>query len=122
MLAEFRRVLVPSGVLVISSPNRPVYNEAGEVENHFHVRELDRDELKALLDRGVPEQAWYGQRVMAHSAMWSAERFARRGALRHAQTRRSDATGCAGAADVLRRRLRGDGYPAPGAAVVVAVR
>ena len=29
MLAEFRRVLADDGVLVISSPNRPVYNEAG---------------------------------------------------------------------------------------------
>ena len=38
MLAEFRRVLAPDGVLVISSPNRPVYNEAGSVENHFHVQ------------------------------------------------------------------------------------
>ena len=68
MLAEFRRVLTPSGVLVISSPNRPVYNEAGEIENHFHVGELDRAELKALLDPAFPEQAWYGQRVLAQSA------------------------------------------------------
>jgi SAM-dependent methyltransferase len=71
MLAEFRRVLTPSGVLVISSPNRPVYNEAGEIENHFHVGELDRAELKALLDPAFPEQAWYGQRVLAQSALWA---------------------------------------------------
>ena len=71
MLAEFRRVLTPSGVLAISSPNRPVYNEAGLVENHFHVGELDRAELKALLDPAFPQQAWHGQRVVAQSALWA---------------------------------------------------
>ena len=76
MLAEFRRVLTPDGVLVISSPNRPVYNEAGQVENHFHVRELDRAELKALLDPAFPQQAWYAQRVVAQSALWAEERAA----------------------------------------------
>ena len=71
MLAEFRRVLAPDGVLVVSSPNRPVYNEAGSVENHFHVKELDRAELKALLDPAFPQQAWYAQRVIAQSALWA---------------------------------------------------
>ena len=70
MLAEFRRVLTPSGILVISSPNRPVYNEAATVANEFHVRELDRAELKALLDLHFPQQAWHAQRVIAHSALW----------------------------------------------------
>jgi SAM-dependent methyltransferase len=71
MLAEFRRVLKPSGLLVISSPNRPVYNEAGAVENHFHVSELDRAELKALLDPAFPRQSWHAQRVVAQSALWA---------------------------------------------------
>jgi SAM-dependent methyltransferase len=71
MLAEFRRVLAPTGVLVISSPNRPVYNEAGAVDNHFHVAELDRAELKALLDPLFAQQAWHAQRVVAQSALWA---------------------------------------------------
>ena len=71
MLAEFRRVLTPTGILVVSSPNRPVYNEAGEVENHYHVGELDRAELKALLDPVFPRQAWHAQRVIAQSALWA---------------------------------------------------
>ena len=71
MLAEFRRVLTATGILVISSPNRPVYNEAGEVENHFHVAELDRAELKALLEPAFPQQSWFGQRVVAQSLLWA---------------------------------------------------
>ncbi len=71
MLAEFRRVLTPDGVLVISSPNRPVYNEGGAAENHYHVRELDREELRAVLAPGFPVQAWFAQRVIAQSVLWS---------------------------------------------------
>jgi hypothetical protein len=50
-----------------------VYNEAGGVANHFHVRELDRDELAALLDPIFPQQAWHAQRVAAHSLLWSEQ-------------------------------------------------
>lgn len=71
MLAEFRRVLAPGGLLVISSPNRPAYNEDADAANHYHVRELDRDELAGLLAAGFPNQAWYAQRVLAQSAIWA---------------------------------------------------
>jgi len=71
MLAEFCRVLRPGGALVLSSPNRPVYNEAGGEANHFHVRELDGPELADLLTPLFPQQAWHAQRVVAHSLLWA---------------------------------------------------
>jgi SAM-dependent methyltransferase len=71
MLAEFRRVLVPEGVLLISSPNKAIYSGETGYANHFHVRELTREELAALLANGFPQQAWYGQRALAHSLIWA---------------------------------------------------
>ena len=71
MLDEFRRVLAPGGALILSSPNRPVYNQDAGESNHYHVKELDRAELRALLDAHFAQQAWYAQRVAAHSVLWA---------------------------------------------------
>ena len=70
MLAEFRRVLTPRGLLVISSPNKAVYSDERQFHNEFHVRELTREELAALLAPGFPQQRWYGHRLQFHSLIW----------------------------------------------------
>ena len=70
MLAEFRRVLVDDGVMMISSPNKAIYTGETGRTNRFHVCELTREELAALLRRKFPQQAWYGQRMLAHSLIW----------------------------------------------------
>src|SRR6185369_8775515 len=57
------------GVLIISSPNQPVYSGQDAV-NHFHARELTREELAALVTPLFPRQDWYCQSVVAHSALW----------------------------------------------------
>ena len=47
-LREVDRLLVPGGLFIISSPNRPEYSDRTGYKNEFHVKELDRAELKAL--------------------------------------------------------------------------
>jgi SAM-dependent methyltransferase len=73
LLAEFRRVLKPGGFLLLSSPDKAVYNDAQENVNEFHVRELYRDELEALIGRHFPACRLLGQKLMFHSAIWSLD-------------------------------------------------
>jgi SAM-dependent methyltransferase len=71
MIAEFARVLGRDGVLVISSPNKREYQQPDDSTNNFHVRELTREDLASRLAAHFQQQAWYGQRVLAHSLLWS---------------------------------------------------
>lgn len=71
LLAEFRRVLRPTGVLVISSPDRKTYSDETGYDNPFHVRELYRDELEALVSATFPAYRLYAQKLMFVSALWS---------------------------------------------------
>jgi 2-polyprenyl-3-methyl-5-hydroxy-6-metoxy-1,4-benzoquinol methylase len=73
MLAEIRRVLRDDGVLVISSPNRPVYSEESGEHNEFHVKELDFFEFNALLKAQFPVTQYYGQRIMMGSVIQSLQ-------------------------------------------------
>lgn len=63
MISEIKRVLRSDGVLLISSPNRPVYSESSDNKNSFHVKELDLIELKSLLSGSFEKIDFYGQRL-----------------------------------------------------------
>jgi ubiquinone/menaquinone biosynthesis C-methylase UbiE len=69
-LDEARRVLRPGGLLVLSCPNKVEYTDNRGVVNEFHVRELYRDELAALLSPRFAHVAWYGQRPGFYSVVW----------------------------------------------------
>ena len=73
LLRGFSRVLTDEGVLVISSPDKHVYSELAGFRNPFHVRELYRDELLALLGAHFPYVRLYGQKLLFQSALWALD-------------------------------------------------
>ena len=79
MLAEIKRVLVPGGLLIISSPNKLVYTDLPQVTNHYHVKELYFDEFDQLLKRHFAHQKFYGQRLATGSFVYPLEATAGQG-------------------------------------------
>jgi ubiquinone/menaquinone biosynthesis C-methylase UbiE len=73
MLAEFARVLVPDGIVVLSSPNKRLYSDDRNYVNEFHLHELYRDELERLLKPLFAARRWYHQRVATWSGIWSED-------------------------------------------------
>jgi len=69
-LDEVRRVLRSDGLFILSCPNKVEYTDKNSVVNAFHVRELYRDELSALLAPRFQHSAWYGQRPSFYSVLW----------------------------------------------------
>jgi SAM-dependent methyltransferase len=68
-LDELARVLKPGGVLLISCPNKLEYTDKRGFVNEYHVRELYRDELAAMLAARFPHQQWHGQRPTFYSVI-----------------------------------------------------
>ena len=58
-MAEIRRILVPGGLLIVSTPNKDVYDERGD--NEFHKHELSFDEFKTFLQKGFRNIKLCGQ-------------------------------------------------------------
>ena len=75
LLAEFKRVLKPDGCLILSSPDKATYSDAQGSVNEYHLKELYRDELEALIARHFPASCLLGQKLMFHSAIWPLDGF-----------------------------------------------
>jgi len=73
LLREFSRVLADGGVLVLSSPDKRTYSDLAGFRNEFHVRELYRDELLALLAPHFPAVRLFGQKLLFQSAIWTLD-------------------------------------------------
>lgn len=73
LVATLAKSLMPNGCALVSSPDKAVYSDQRGYTNEFHVRELYRDELLALLGRHFRCVRLYGQRLMFHSAIWALD-------------------------------------------------
>lgn len=73
LVAGFARVLSDDGVLLISSPDKRTYSDLAGFRNEFHVRELYREELLALLQPHFGQIRLYGQKLLFQSALWSLD-------------------------------------------------
>lgn len=98
MLAEFRRVLKPTGFLLISSPDKAVYSDQQGFANPHHVRELYADEFRALLGQYFPACRMFGQKLLFHSAIWALD-----------DTRQGDPVRAGGAGVSTRLQNAGEG-------------
>lgn len=64
MMAEFKRVLRPGGVLVISSPDKLHCSDLTGMVNPFHVKELYREEFHALVREHFGHVEALSQRIV----------------------------------------------------------
>lgn len=73
LVAGFARALADDGMLIISSPDKRTYSDVSGFRNEFHVRELYREELLALLAPHFPHVRLYGQKLLFQSAIWALQ-------------------------------------------------
>lgn len=61
VLFEFKRVLKPGGLLIISSPDREIITEKSGVNNKFHINELSKKEFVTILRENFKLENIFGQ-------------------------------------------------------------
>src|SRR5688572_10613696 len=70
LLQEIKRLLKPSGLCLVSTPNKEIYSGGQEPPNPFHVKELNFEEFNSLLNRYFSSVSYLGQHVHPVSSMW----------------------------------------------------
>ncbi len=73
LVAGFARVLTDEGILLISSPDKATYSDLAGFRNEFHVRELYREELLALLKPHFRSVRLFGQKLLFQSVLWTED-------------------------------------------------
>lgn len=63
MMQEIKRVLVPNGILLISSPEKSIYKDR-DSNNKFHIKELTLKEFKSLLNTHFKQVKIFDQRFV----------------------------------------------------------
>jgi len=69
MMLEIKRVLRPSGVLIISTPDKQTYSIDTNYQNPYHVKELFAQQFKDLLSNHFVHSRHFGQKVTYGSSV-----------------------------------------------------
>lgn len=67
MMQEIKRVLVPGGLCIISTPDKLVYTDKPNKINPFHVKELYKDEFKNLIRHYFKNISFFKQQFLSGS-------------------------------------------------------
>ena len=70
LVGEAHRVLQPNGILLVSTPNKSVYNEFRTSPNPYHVAEMELIEFRDLLLRHFGHVELLAQKVALASVLW----------------------------------------------------
>ncbi len=70
MLVEFKRILKPSGKLIISTPDRDILSGGLESDNPFHLKELNKKEFLSLIGKHFTLEGLYGQGILTTLPLW----------------------------------------------------
>lgn len=73
MIMEFKRVLKPNGLLIISTPDKEHYSDIKQYKNPFHVKELYTNEFYDLIKRFFKNSELYKQGVIKGSIIYNNE-------------------------------------------------
>jgi 2-polyprenyl-3-methyl-5-hydroxy-6-metoxy-1,4-benzoquinol methylase len=68
MVAEFARILKPTGRLILSTPNSRITSPDGKILNPFHTQEFNYEELLKILSASFRQVELYGQRYCRYDA------------------------------------------------------
>lgn len=73
MLREIKRVLTPSGVLIISSPDKKYYSDIPKKENPFHIKELYLNEFKEVIEKYFSTPSFFLQKMINNNSIIAKE-------------------------------------------------
>ena len=74
-LREIDRVLVPNGILVMSTPNKAVYSDLHTYHNKFHIKEFYKDEFYDFLKSKFANICFYNQYHEVLSVLDNADQY-----------------------------------------------
>ena len=70
LISEIFRLLKDDGILILSTPNKKIYNDHPNYSNPFHIKEFYFEELQKLIEREFSFVSLYGQKTISGSSIF----------------------------------------------------